>query len=73
MCSICCMTTLCLNNRVATPLHAADNPPKEDLLQLGKLKRTVAAHFNVAVELQPYGSKNLDGYRRAVVRPMDKT
>ena len=42
------MTTLCLNNRVATPLHAADNPPKEDLLQLGKLKRTVAAHFNVS-------------------------
>ena len=42
------MTTLSLNNRVATPLHAADNPPKEDLLQLGKLKRTVAAHFNVS-------------------------
>jgi transposase len=42
------MTTLCLNNRVATPLHAADNPPEEDLLQLGKLKRTVAAHFNVS-------------------------
>ena len=48
MCSTCCMTTRCLNNRVATPLHAADNPPKEDLLQLGKLKRTVAAHFNVS-------------------------
>jgi hypothetical protein len=42
------MTTLCLNNRVATPLHVADNPPEEDLLQLGKLKRTVAAHFNVS-------------------------
>jgi hypothetical protein len=27
----------------------------------------------VAVELQPYGSKNLDGYRRGVVPPMYKT
>jgi hypothetical protein len=27
----------------------------------------------VAVELQPYGSKNLDGYRRAVVPPIQKT
>ena len=27
----------------------------------------------VAVELQPYGRKNLDGYRRAVVPPMHKT
>jgi hypothetical protein len=27
----------------------------------------------VAVELQPYGSKNLDGYRRAVVPPIHKT
>jgi hypothetical protein len=32
------MTTLCLNIRVATPLHAADNPLEEDLLQFGKLK-----------------------------------
>jgi transposase len=42
------MITLCLNNRVTMPLHAADNPPEEDLLQFGKLKRTVAAHFNVS-------------------------
>jgi transposase len=42
------MTTLCLNNRVATPLHAVDNLPEENLLQFGKLKRTVAAHFNVS-------------------------
>jgi hypothetical protein len=42
------MTTPCLNNRVATLLHAADNPSEEDLLQFGKLKRTVAAHFNVS-------------------------
>jgi hypothetical protein len=27
----------------------------------------------LAVELQPYGSKNLDGYRRAVVPPIQKT
>jgi hypothetical protein len=27
----------------------------------------------LAVELQPYGSKNLDGYRRAVVPPIHKT
>jgi hypothetical protein len=26
----------------------------------------------LAVELQPYGSKNLDGYRRAVVPPMQQ-
>jgi hypothetical protein len=26
----------------------------------------------LAVELQPYGSKNLDGYRRAVVLPIKK-
>jgi hypothetical protein len=37
-----------LNIRVATPLHAADNPLEEDLLQFGKLKWTVAAHFNVS-------------------------
>jgi transposase len=48
MCSICYITTLCLNNRVAKPLHAADKPPEEDLLQFGKLKRAVAAHFNVS-------------------------
>jgi transposase len=42
------MTTLCLNICMATPLHAADNPSEEDLLQYGKLKRTVAAHFNVS-------------------------
>jgi hypothetical protein len=29
--------------------------------------------YLVAVELQPYGSKNLDGYRRAVVPPIHKT
>jgi hypothetical protein len=28
---------------------------------------------NLAVELQPYGSKHLDGYRRAVVPPIQKT
>ena len=27
----------------------------------------------LAVELQPYGSKNLDGYRRAVGLPVEKT
>jgi hypothetical protein len=48
MCSICCLTTLCLNNRVVTPRHPEDNPPEEDLLQFGKLKRTLAAHFNVS-------------------------
>jgi hypothetical protein len=29
--------------------------------------------MRLAVELQPYGSKNLDGYRRAVVPSMQKT
>jgi hypothetical protein len=31
------------------------------------------ANYILAVELQPYGSKNLDGYRRAVVPPIHKT
>jgi transposase len=48
MCSICCMTTLCLNNRAAMPLHAADKSPQEDLLHSGNSQRTVAAHFNVS-------------------------
>jgi hypothetical protein len=48
MCTICCMTTSCLDNRVTTPLHAVDKPPEEDLLQFGKLKRTVAVHFYVS-------------------------
>jgi hypothetical protein len=31
------------------------------------------AWFIIAVELQPYVSKNFDGYRKAVVPPMQKT
>jgi hypothetical protein len=42
------MTTLCFNNRAATPLHTADKPSEEDLLQSGNAQRTVAAHFNVS-------------------------
>jgi hypothetical protein len=30
------------------------------------------AWIKLAVELKPYGSKNLDGYRRAVVPPIHK-